>query len=446
MIERRLLSSLIEWKNSKNRKPLILRGARQVGKSTLVDEFAKGYDVYLKLNLDEADDCQLFDWYITIEELINAIYVRCRQKKEDKLTLLFIDEIQNSPKAVAMLRYFYEKANYLHVIAAGSLLENLIDKKISFPVGRVQYMVLRPCSFLEFLNGTKEYFDKELVENLQADKAHTRIMKHFKNYCVVGGMPEVVMRYAENRDILASDDIYDTLLASYSDDVEKYASNDTMTKVIRFIIQNGWTFGGSIIAFEHFANSSYRSREMGEAFRTIEKAMLLELIYPVTSSLLPLQPAFTRRPKLAWLDTGLINYVAGIREEVFSATNIQDAWRGKIAEHIVAQELLAYNHKITARRNFWVSPQKGSDAEVDFVIAKNGLCIPIEVKSGVNAHLKSLHIYMDAAPHDIAVRIWSNPFSVDEVVTQKGKRFHLINVPFYYMGVLERILDNHLLI
>lgn len=261
----------------------------------MVNEFAKEYDVYLKLNLDEADDCQLFDWYISIEELIDAIYVRCQQKKENKPTLLFIDEIQNSPKAVAMLRYFYKKANHLHVIAAGSLLENLIDKKISFPVGRVQYLALRPCSFLEFLNGIEENYDKELIENLQADKAHTRIMRHFKNYCVVGGMPKAVMRYAENRDILASDDIYDALLTSYSDDVEKYESNDTMTKVIRFIIKNGWTFGGSIIAFEH---SSYRSREMGEAFRTIEKAMLLELVYPVTSSLLPLQPAFTRRPKL----------------------------------------------------------------------------------------------------------------------------------------------------
>ena len=164
------------------------------------------------------------------------------------------------------------------------------------------------------------------------------------------------------------------------------------------------------------------------------------MLAPVTSALLPLQPAYTRRPKLLWLDTGLINYVAGIREEVFSTNNIQDAWRGKVAEHIVAQELLAYNHKITARRHFWVNPQKGSDAEVDFVIAKNGLCIPIEVKSGINAHLRSLHSYMDAAPHDIAIRIWSNPLSVDEVVTQKGKRFRLINLPFYYIGLLDKIL------
>lgn len=440
MIERRLLSSLQEWKNSDSRKPLILRGARQVGKSTLVDEFAKSYDVYLKLNLDEPDDCQLFDWYITIEELIDAIYIRCQQKKEDKLTLLFIDEIQNSPKAVAMLRYFYEKAGHLHVIAAGSLLENLIDTKTSFPVGRVQYLALRPCSFLEYLNGIGEDFDKELIENLQAEKAHTRIMKHFKNYCIVGGMPEAVMRYAKNKDILALDDIYDTLITSYSDDVEKYATNDTMTKVMRFIIKNGWTFGGNTISFEHFANSTYRSREMGEAFRTIEKAMLLELAYPVTSALLPLQPAYTRRPKLLWLDTGLINYVAGIREEVFSTNNIQGAWRGKVTEHIVAQELLAYNHKITARRHFWVNPQKGSDAEVDFVVAKNGLRVPIEVKSGINAHLRSLHSYMDAAPHDIAIRIWSNPLSIDEVVTQKGKRFRLINLPFYYIGLLDKIL------
>lgn len=440
MIERRLLSSLQEWKNSDSRKPLILRGARQVGKSTLVDEFAKSYDVYLKLNLDEPDDCQLFDWYITIEELIDAIYIRCQQKKEDKLTLLFIDEIQNSPKAVAMLRYFYEKAGHLHVIAAGSLLENLIDTKTSFPVGRVQYLALRPCSFLEYLNGIGEDFDKELIENLQAEKAHTRIMKHFKNYCIVGGMPEAVMRYAKNKDILALDDIYDTLITSYSDDVEKYATNDTMTKVMRFIIKNGWTFGGNTISFEHFANSTYRSREMGEAFRTIEKAMLLELAYPVTSALLPLQPAYTRRPKLLWLDTGLINYVAGIREEVFSTNNIQGAWRGKVTEHIVAQELLAYNHKITARRHFWVNPQKGSDAEVDFVVAKNGLRVPIEVKSGINAHLRSFHSYMDAAPHDIAIRIWSNPLSIDEVVTQKGKRFRLINLPFYYIGLLDKIL------
>ncbi|MDR0962096.1 MAG: AAA family ATPase [Mediterranea sp.] len=442
MIQRSLLAYLREWKRSNTRKPLVLRGARQVGKSTLINEFGKEYDVYLKLNLDETDDYELFERYFRIDELIDAIYLHCKQKKEGGTTLLFIDEIQNSPRAVAMLRYFYEQAPHLHVVAAGSLLESLIDKTISFPVGRVQYVAMRPCSFLEFLDGIGESFDKESVENLQADKIHERVMRHFKNYCIVGGMPEAVAGYAESKDILALDEVYDTLIASYSDDVEKYAANATMTQALRFILQNGWTYGGSTISFERFANSAYRSREMGEAFRTIEKAMLLELVYPVTSSLLPLQPAFTRRPKLIWLDTGLVNYIAGVRSELFNSLTIQDAWRGKSAEHIVAQELLACSQKVTAHRYFWVNAQKGSDAEVDFVIDINGMVVPVEVKSGINTHLRSLHSYMDMAPHDVAVRVWSNLLSVDEVTTPKGKRFRLVNLPFYYVGVIEKVLTS----
>jgi predicted AAA+ superfamily ATPase len=442
MIQRSLLTYLREWKRSDTRKPLILRGARQVGKSTLIHTFGKEYDVYLQLNLDEPDDYNLFEKHLRIDELVDAIYLHCRQKKRNGTTLLFIDEIQNSPRAVAMLRYFYEKAPHLHVIAAGSLLESLIDKTISFPVGRVQYVAMRPCSFLEFLDGTDEQFDKQLIEQLQADGAHERIMRHFKNYCIVGGMPEAVSRYAEHRDMMAADEVYETLMTSYRDDVEKYATNATMIQATRFILQNGWTYGGSVVSFERFANSSYRSREMGEAFRTIEKAMLLELVYPVTSAQLPLQPSFTRRPKLIWLDTGLVNYAADVRAEMFAAGNIRDAWRGKSAEHIVGQELLAYNRKVTAHRCFWINPQKGSEAEIDFVTEINGLAIPVEVKSGTNAHLRSLHSYMDIAPHDIAIRVWSNPLSVDTVTTQKGKRFRLINLPFYYIGMMKEVFKT----
>ena len=148
MIQRALLQQLREWKNSEDRKPLILRGARQVGKSTLVEMFSKEFDVFLHLNLDEEADRMIFDKNKNIEPLIDAIYVHCYRQKSDKPTLLFIDEIQNSPSAVAMLRYFYEKAPWLYVIAAGSLLESLIGNHISFPVGRVQYLALRPCSFL----------------------------------------------------------------------------------------------------------------------------------------------------------------------------------------------------------------------------------------------------------------------------------------------------------
>jgi predicted AAA+ superfamily ATPase len=367
MIQRALLQQLRDWRKNPDRKPLILRGARQTGKSTLVDIFSKDFDVYLHLNLDDEDDRMLFEKYKSIDKLVDAIYVHCNQRKSDAPTLLFIDEIQNSPQAVMMLRFFYEKANYLYVICAGSLLESLIGNRISFPVGRVHYAAVRPCSFLEFLSATGGDFDKELIENQTADLAHDRIMSAFRNYCIVGGMPAAVNCYSQNNDILAADDVYETLITSYSDDVEKYAPTDTMAKVLRFIITNGWKFGGETITFERFANSPYKTREMSEAFQVIEKSMLLELAYPVVSAEMPLLPAFTRRPKLLWLDTGIINYVAQIRREVFSVDNIQDVWRGRIAEHIVAQELVAYNNKFSTKRNFWVNPKNGTTSEVDFV-------------------------------------------------------------------------------
>jgi predicted AAA+ superfamily ATPase len=185
------------------------------------------------------------------------------------------------------------------------------------------------------------------------------------------------------------------------------------------------------------------AREMSEAFLTLEKTMLMELVYPATACLLPAPANLKRAPKLIWNDVGLVNYAANIQKEVFGSKDIIDAYRGKIAEQIVAQELLAQEDRVSATRKFWVRNKQGSDAEVDFVLQYDSKIIPVEVKSGHNAHLKSLHLFMDEAPHDIAVRVWSQPFSIDEVTTQRGKKFKLLNVPFYYVGVLEKILKQH---
>jgi len=442
MIYRNLIMYLRNWAEDEDRKPLVLRGARQVGKTTLVNEFSKDFDVFLKLNLDKEDERALFDNYREINSLISAIYVLNGKLKRDAPTLLFIDEIQNSPRAVAMLRYFYEEANWLYVIAAGSLLESLINRTISFPVGRVEYLAVHPCSFTEFLNGIGENFDQNLVETLQAEAVHIRIMQHFKNFAVVGGMPAVIMKYAQKRDILACNKLYDSLLTSYSDDVEKYAHTDTIIQIVRFIIAQGWRYAGATISFERFGGSNYRSREVGEAFRLLEKTMLLELVYPTTSMQLPLLSARSRKPKLIWLDGGIVNYVAGVRKELFSAIDILDVWRGMFAEQIVAQELIALETSVNRKRQYWVREKTTSSAEVDFVINFDGKAIPIEVKSGKNSKLKSLHLFMNDAPHDVAVRVWSQPFSVDVVRTQTGKEFRLINVPFYYVCVLDKILNK----
>lgn len=442
MFYRNTIEELRKWANNKNRKPLILRGARQVGKTTLVNEFAKEYEIYLKLNLEREADFNLFENNIEINDLLTAIYLLNNKPKKEVRTLLFIDEIQNSPKAVAKLRYFYEDAPHIHVIAAGSLLESLIDKQISFPVGRVEYMAVRPCSFNEFLGAIGEIELKKYHLEAQIPSVlHSKIIRLFNTYTLIGGMPEVINNYAENQDIVSLQNVYETLLTGYQDDVEKYASGNTLRNILRHILTVGWNYAGQRITFERFGNSSYRSREMGEAFRTLEKTMLLELVYPTTSTEIPLSPEPKRSPKMLWFDTGLVNYSAGLQKELLGTMDISEVWRGKIAEHIVGQELLASNNRFSHKRYFWVREARNSSAEVDYVIQMADKVIPIEVKSGNNAKLRSLHQFMEKASHDIAIRIWTNPFSVDEVVTPNGKTFKLFNIPYYYSGQIEKIVE-----
>jgi predicted AAA+ superfamily ATPase len=446
MIQRRAIKYLFEWKSDKHRKPLVMRGARQVGKTTLVEEFAKSYDVFISLNLENTAARQLFEDYDDVHKLIQALFFFKGITFQDTSVLLFIDEIQNSKKAIAILRYFYEKANHIHVIVAGSLLETVMDvREISFPVGRVQYMAIRPCSFLEFLDGIGEQFDAELVKNMQVESViHNRVIQYFHDYVLVGGMPAAVSIYAENRDILAVKNVYESLLAAYRDDVEKYAASETLVKAIRNILNVGWYSAAEIISFEKFGGLSVKSREMSLAFQTIQTAMLLELVYPTSSVQMPLMQNFRRQPKLIWLDTGLVNFFSGIQREVFSAKDIQDVWRGRIAEHIVAQELLTLDDSVLLRRQYWRRDKPGSEAEVDFLYKYNSMAIPVEVKSGHNSKLKSLHLFMEESPHSFAVRTWSKPLSVDKIKTPGGKEFTLINLPFYYVGIIDKVLDRFL--
>lgn len=440
-MERFVIQRLIEWKNDDNHKPLVIRGARQVGKTTLVNQFGKCFDNYLYLNLDRERDSQLFDVADT-DTLIDRIHVHCKRRKTGGNTLLFIDEVQNSAQAIKMLRYFREDAPWLHVVAAGSLLEALLSRQATFPVGRVEYMAMHPCSFCEFLSGIGEDFDAQAVRTLRADAIHDRLMVHFLNYMLVGGMPEAVVRYAQRRDVLATNRVYASLLNSYIDDVQKYARNESMAAIIRHVLREGWSAASEPVVFNNFVGSNYRSREMGEALRVIEQALLMELAYPVTSVQQPLVPNHRRRPKLLWLDTGLVNYCAGIRDEIFNVSDIMSAWRGRAAEHVVGQELIAENDEFGLRRFYWTREKLDATSEVDFVFRHGNNIVPIEVKSGVNSHLRSLHQFMDLAPHDVAVRVWSGRYTIDHVKTPKGKAFRLVNLPFYYVGQLAKVLET----
>ena len=441
MFRRNIISKLEAWKQDKKHKPLILRGARQVGKTTVVNEFGSQFDNYLYFNLERNENAKLFEMEIPLDDLVNMLYASVGKVKKEGTTLVFIDEIQNSPKTIALLRYFYEQRPDLYVIAAGSLLENLVDVKVSFPVGRVQYLALRPCSFSEFLGAIgKNNLLAVLSQKAEYTVAfHEQLMHLFNQYTIVGGMPEAVQQYAETQDVIGIEDVYETLVQAYKDDSEKYVRGNKLTDVVRFILSYGWAFSGETITLGNFANSGYKSREVGEAFRLLEKAMLLEMVYPVSSTQLPIIPETKRMPKLIWFDTGLVNYQAGIRKEIIGSTDMVDSWRGHIAEQITAQELLALEDRVGHHRSFWAKPNNG--AEVDFIFAHNSKLYPIEVKSGTNAHLRSLQVFMDSSDVNIAIRIWSKPYSIDKVKTIHGKEFSLINLPFYLIGNLRSVLD-----
>jgi len=443
MFKRSIEKDLEYWANDKYRKPLVLRGARQVGKTTIVNSFAAKFENYLPVNLEKSDAVKLFESTGSVKELLPLLFLYCNVQRNEGRTLLFIDEIQNSPHTVSLLRYFYEETPEIHVIAAGSLLETMLNKHISLPVGRVQFMALHPCSFVEFLNAIGETRFIEFIQNANLpDVFHNRLNELFSRYSLIGGMPEVVARYVAEKDFTALDTVYNALLNAYKSDVEKYAKNSTQASVIRYILDDGWTFSGETITLGGFGGSPYKARETGEAFRLLEKAMLLELVYPLTSALMPMISDLKKAPKLFWLDSGLINYAANIRKEYLTSGDLMDTWRGKAAEQIVAQELKALSTDVGAKRNFWMRDKRGSAAEVDFVYQFDGNIIPIEVKSGHNAHLKSLHQFMDETHHDIALRVWSGKYAIDEIRTREDKIFRLINLPFYMISVLPDILKK----
>ena len=444
MFDRNILLELEKWKINPNRKPLILRGARQVGKTTVIKSFSEKFDQFIYLNLDLDEDIALFEDKKPFEELLDGIFFLKGKKKDLGKTLLFIDEIQSSPSAVEKIRYFYEKAPDLYVIAAGSLLETLIDLHISFPVGRCEYMVLKPMSFIEFLKALGEDVSAEMIQNVEIpDYAHSKILELFRKYTYLGGMPEAISVYAESNDYVQVNKVFESLLVSYMDDVEKYSSSKAMENVIRHCISSSFELAGSRIKFEGFGSGRYKSREIGEAMRTLGKAMLLYLIYPATNLEIPITTNKRMSPRLQVLDTGLINYFAGVQSDFFKQDNIMDIYKGKIIEHIIGQEFLASSFSPLHSIKFWVRDKKQSSAEVDFIINYNGKIIPVEVKSGSTGKMKSLHYFMDQSESEVAVRIYSEKLSIDILTTQKGKKFKLINMPYYLASNIQETIRKY---
>lgn len=443
MFQRIALKALHCWAIKEERKPLVLRGARQVGKTTLVRLFAEEFDVFIELNLEEKENAALFSLELPFDDLLAGIYAKAGLMMNKKRTLIFIDEIQNAPDAVKSLRYFFEKRPDLYVIAAGSLLESLVGNHISFPVGRVEYMALHPCTFSEFLGALGEEVLSEQIGRMEVPRSlHSYVIDLFKKYMIVGGLPEAVANYAKRRDWVSLNEVFNSLLSGYKDDMEKYAPKSKQQDILRYILNYGWGLAGQRFQFSKFGGSSYKSVEMGDAFRILEKALLLELVYPLISTSFPILPDLKRSPKLLWLDVGLVNYVAGMQEKLLFSPDTDELWNGDIAEQVIGQELLGSSVEFGMRRMFWVRDARNSQAEVDFIYKYRSHLLPVEVKTGDNSKLRSLHQFMEESKECIALRLWNGPLSSDEIRLPSGKLYTLYNIPFYYAGQLEQFLDH----
>ena len=448
MFERDLITQMRQWSSRSPHKPLVIRGARQVGKSTLVREFGKEFDVFIELNLDLSDDAAIFQRTDKVEDIWQYLCLRNRIVSDpDKRMLLFIDEIQEVPEAVGMLRYFYEKMPWLYVITAGSRLQSLLKKRVSFPVARVEYLNLRPFSFMEYINAMEGAQWKDmLAQQSVPELMHEQMMNRFNQYALIGGMPEAVSTYADYHDIERLSPIFNSLLKGYNEDVERYAKNEDQVRIIRHILSTAWYSAAETITFAKFGNSSYTSTQIHEGMDCLERAYILALDYPVTSTDVPAIPNFKRSPKLIMVDSGITNFVAGIQIQYLQNRDLLDTWRGRAAEQIVAQELrVLLDRHCVEKQFFWVREENNAKAEVDFIWQYANQIIPIEVKAGTNSHLKSLHSFVNKSKNFVtAVRFWSGNFFVQEANTPApdNRPYRLVNIPFYYIGQMKDILDK----
>lgn len=448
MFQRTINKFLLEWKSRKKRKPLVIRGARQVGKTSAVNLLAEGsFKTYIYINLEQEDNLALFSRMNPVRELIQAIQLKFNKKIIPENTLLFIDEIQNSGIAMNQLRYFYEEIPDLPVAAAGSLLEvKMKTEGFSFPVGRVEYCYMHPVTFEEYLSALGETEALQYISSIKPEKKmppeiHNTLMKKYHEYLLVGGMPEAVARYAETKSLLDIDPVYESILTGFKDDVLKYATL-ARAKYIQYLIEHSSKYIGLQVKYENFGGSGFRSREMSETFDVLEKAMVISRVYASASRQLPIISNLKKAPKLLFLDTGLVNYQAGIRSELMNIQDVNAVYHGQLSEQIVGQALLSQATSKSINLSYWYRDQKGSVSEIDYLISSHNRLIPVEVKSGKTGALRSLHNFIDENSNDFAIRIYSGSIGIEKILTPNKKQFTLFSIPFYLLDRIEHLLDE----
>ena len=441
-MKRAIEDELNQWKVDPLRMPLLIGGARQVGKSFSVEKFgrenfAQTVTINFELKPTLKDCFRDLDPKKIIREVELALNVQILPGS----TLLFLDEVQFCPEAIVSLRYFKELMGDLHVIAAGSLLEfALVDKNISFPVGRVQSIYMRPLSFLEFLEVMEEHQLVQFILNFQwtteiGQAVHERFMELVKIYFFIGGMPGAIVKYRAKSSLQDCQNYLMTLISLYRADMAKYATK-TQHRYLQILFDRAPESVG--LRFKYaFIDPDAKSRDLQTALEHLTWAGLLNPILATSAGGMPLQSQVKSKvQKLLYLDIGMLQTALRVDPLLFFREDLTLIHSGALAEQFVGQELIAYaNPHDRMQLHFWEREKKDSSAEVDYILPLGHHIIPLEVKAGPAGKLRSIQVFLEEKKSPFGIRICSS--------TPK-KSHPIITLPFYLISQLQRLCSNDL--
>ncbi|MEE9395017.1 MAG: AAA family ATPase [Planctomycetota bacterium] len=450
-MRRKALEYLRRWVGKHHRRPLIVRGARQVGKSHLVRQLAGTvFENLLEINLEvDADAASLFESKKP-KQILGLLQVRYGKAIEPGKTLLFLDEIQASPEVLSCLRYFHEEMPELHVIAAGSLLDfALRDPNSSMPVGRIEYLHLGPMDFEEFLTGLGLDHQQSFLENyLPGDdipsSLHAELMRRTRQFFQVGGMPASLASFVRTGVMEESEEIRQNLLSTYRDDFGKYGRQVDRRRLEKVFNQIPLLVGSKFMYSR--VDREERSKDLGHALDLLTMARVVSRVRHSSSNGVPLgAEASERRFKMLFLDVGLLCRSSGLGLLDFEgADDVTLINAGAVCEQFIGQHLLFSKELYeNPELNYWAREQKSSNAEVDYVISIGPKIIPVEVKAGKTGTLKSLHVFLQEKKLSFAIRFNADPPSLLDTkfstANAPGHPFRLLSLPHYLVCQTRRL-------
>ena len=439
-MKRDLYKEFVLWKNESERKPLVIRGARQTGKTWLTRYFGKNeFENFVEVNFEFKPHYKSCFSTLDPSEIIEKIELTDNVSIISGKTLLFLDEIQECPSALKALRYFYEKMPYLHVIAAGSLLEFVMDaEKISMPVGRIRNFYLKPLSFGEFLSANDENKIRSYLINMKVsepvpESIHLKCIDLLKKYLYIGGMPEAVAHYRNSGSLKKIDETHQALLQNYRHDFGKYGISRNYN-LMETVFMKAPGLVGSKFKYSNISRD-HNSRDIKKSLASLIKAGVINKIDATSGSGLPLSAHCSgKKFKLLFLDVGLLQNSMGISRETFLSDNLIAVYKGLVAEQFAGQSFLAIQeHYKEPSLFYWHREKKGSSAEVDYVWQYGENILPIEIKSGKTGTLKSLRLFLSEKKAAMGVRFSLYPLSYNDSV---------LSIPLYAIEALPGLLKQ----